>query len=154
MDGQIGHMTRSNTARQHPSRAELPRLFFLYGDGWHEGVVVSLHAWGVRVDSDIAPPVGSLLVLQPRPDATQGATWRLVVTVDRRRLPREEIERAPRAFSATWVRACAGADGLRVLAALAAELEADPEGGGCRLIEPREADDVLRQAVLVLGTVG
>lgn len=144
-------MNRSHTARQHPARGDLPRLYFLYGDGWHEGVVMSLHAWGVRIDSDISPPVGSLLVLQPRPDAAEGATWRLVVTVDRRRLPPDEVERAPQAFSATWVRACAGREGLQAIASLA-ELEADPEAGAFRLIEPREPDDVLRQAVLVLGT--
>lgn len=128
-----------------------PRLYFLYGDGWHEGTVVSLHAWGVRVESDITPPVGSLLVLQPRPDATEGATWRLVVAVDRRRLPREELERSSRAFSASWVRACFGAEGPRVMARLAAELE-DDGAAAFRLLEPREADDVLRQAVMVLGT--
>lgn len=128
-----------------------PRLYFMVADGWHEGVVVSLHAWGVRVESDISPPVGSLLVLQPQPDATEGATWRLVVAVDRRRLPREELERSPQAFSASWVRACFGAEGPRVMARLAEELEDDGEAA-FRLLEPREADDVLRQAVMVLGS--
>lgn len=114
--------------------------------------MISLHAWGVRIVSDAIPPVGTLLVLQPKPDVTEGATWRLVVAVERRRLPEAQRLSSPRAFSASWVRACVTKEQEAGVEELIERMALEADAGGIALLEPREADDVLRQALLVIGT--
>jgi hypothetical protein len=147
-------MAESNRTVSLASHAEpSPHLYFLYRGGWHDARVLSLHAWGVRLETDVVPPIGTLLVLQPRPDVTAGATWRLVVAIERRRLPEHDPSRVGRAFSASWVRACVTPQEEASLNEALDHLDGDTDDAtGIALLEPREADDVIRQAILVMGT--